>query len=275
MPPFIPSVPTYSGFGKSSLRQSIASRQASRLFPSNDIIRDHMEEQLARWGAPQSSFRVDDILNGRHAFQKPDMPTLDVHTIEDSDQAISIDRCTADTNVDSIANSPYVTMQVGLPSIVRKSTFKESNEEIIEHKAQGLSGTTENSIQDSTYFNAEEYPNQQPDGSASIKSSYLTKIKGELEISPAIEVTQTPNASPLTEQDIPQLVKSDNPIIEVLPVQERNPEYQNDTENIYPNQVHYDNDIECLSVTGEICGDFWVDLYYLISCQGFPQGRFD
>lgn len=247
MPPFAPSPRAFSGVGKSTLRQTIISRQSLRIMPQNDRLVDYMEEQLVRWRAPGSSFHADEILNGNHPFQLNKLPTQspDGTNSRDSQPLLNIatDNTTdgtTDSLVESIARSPFLNPR-GQSNLQRdhrvRATFREqnnSNSDIIENldnlDGDGNDYVIDNdSIQESLNFHTDA---QQNSGSAS--SSIKRKLNEQysknpnfLEVQSELMVPTIPNntipsartfeAQPIDRSDIEQLAKNQpQPITQII-----------------------------------------------------------
>jgi len=204
-PPYTPSHNSFSGFGKPSLRQSIISRQSSRILPPNNRIVDYMEEQMVRWRPPGSSFHAEEILSGKHPFQQNNVPIHEIQQQQSVLENSTTDNSTTnitptDSMANSIARSPFVTSvdpSTQTPNLQRnhkvRATFSEHNNStdavtkpfadpaiVVSNKLKGKKDLMDNSdgedvdsIQESLNFRS----NGQ--GSASASSSVIRVLNQE------------------------------------------------------------------------------------------------
>lgn len=214
-PPYI----SHTHLGRSSLRQTIISRQSTRLIPANDRLVDYMEEQLVRWRVPGSSFRADDILDGKHPYQQNNISNHEV---------LGSGNNSTDSMVNSIARSPFVSVEQG--TLKRgertKSTFKEHNGSASVNgsdKEKQVEESTEDdfddrvSIQESLNFQYNMHPH-----SVSVSSSIMHQIeettndqlkKNTINVQSAINIEETVysaktiDAQQIERSDIEKLVK--------------------------------------------------------------------
>jgi hypothetical protein len=286
-PPFIPSVPAYSGSGKPNLRQSVISRQSTRLYPINDNVREHMEQSLVRWDPPQSSFRFNDILNGKQAFQKGTMPILEANKASlesQTDQTTSVDNFTTDDTSNS-GRSPYVSMTISstVPNHIGTSREIKIGSDFEDAKAllpplasNSPFGSDLNSIQDSAYFNFQEYPDNLAEcTSPSIKSFYLNRLFNQEDPEKVIDSNDepkslgTPEAYPLTEQDLSTLMKTANHSVDNQQASNTVSPTFNQNSGQSDERFCEDND-GCLLVTSDAFSEMWKDLWMVLTCKGCP-----
>lgn len=284
MPPY---EPIFSGIGKSTLRQTIISRQSTRLIPQPDRLVDYMEEQLVRWRAPGSSFHADEILNGKHPFQLNKLPTHStdlrkpqpfVSTTTDNN---TTDGNTTDSLVESIARSPFLNPE-GQSQLQRghklRATFREHN------NSAGLNNVTivndveeddidNNSIQESLNFHSDIHQN-----SASASSSIKRKLNEQFvrstkngESDPKLVVTTLANniipsaktfdAQPIERSDIELLVKN-----QPQPISQINFDQNS---NNRPRHYYFDDDEEKDCWTTFVDGwiEVWEECVECFTCQ--------
>ncbi|KAH3687747.1 hypothetical protein WICPIJ_001276 [Wickerhamomyces pijperi] len=227
-PPFLPSQQSYNGFGKPSLRQTVIQRQSARISPLSDPLVEHMEERLARWNGPQSSSSAADAINGRHPYQRQDIPILEPQLVQkDSPKTGETE---TNTSIESILRSAYVSNQLPLNCPQRQVTFREEVRTLDKNDRSGvqpLSPQSNNSIQDSLDFvyqptDSTAHPQQIPD-SASVSSSIMERINSisqhssqtrersasNLDVSDVV-TERTPEALPLNSGDLRDLSKGGN-----------------------------------------------------------------
>jgi hypothetical protein len=249
LPPYKPQVQSYPGFGK-SLREAVVWRQSTRTLPPEDRLLERMEDQLVRWNAPQSAFRVDDILNGKHAFQKAELPLLEVLTSV-TQQSIT------EIGAESILKTRMVQ---NIPNFLRASSskmiFVENDDEILISPQLGPILETK-SIQDDDVFISEFI---QPE-SASVNSSILLKINGlsqqGIETALAEELSpKTVDAIPIDDNDLATIIKD-------LPAVQEEMRLQREQLD----QVQNPPQSTLLEEFAHQCSDVWLDAWNCITCN--------
>lgn len=244
-PPFIPSQQSFGGFGKPSLRQTVIRRQSARVAPASDPLLEHMEQRLARWNGPQSASSAADAINGRHPYQRPDIPILEPTNPTTTNHSSPIrespinEESETNTSIESILRSAYVSNQLVLDCPQRQVAFREEVQTLDRNdhaSVQFLSPESNTSIQDGTRFYcraevdesdvnppplpAQQQQQQQIPDSASVSSSMLQRINDMSQHSPqtkprdylnldisSILAERTPEAFPLNSGDLRDLTK--------------------------------------------------------------------
>lgn len=234
----------YQGFGR-SLRDSVVWRQQSRVFLPSDHLLATMEDLLVRWTLPLSVFRMDDVSNGRHAFQRPNIPKLDL-----LGSPVSRTLTTTDSKVESsIIRAP---MLQNTPAVMRQSPLALLFQE---HLPQLDTILETCSIRDN--------PDFKPSDSASVNSSIMLKLKStspsrEPQTLLASQVSpMTIDAEPINDRDIETLIK-DQPTEQAdMTAQRQLLERLREV-----NRVHGDGEL-----IGQLISDLWNDFLMCLSCH--------
>ncbi|CCH42336.1 hypothetical protein BN7_1880 [Wickerhamomyces ciferrii] len=294
-PPFLPATHSYARFGKSTLRQTIIARQSNRMVPLQDRLTDHMEEQMIRWRAPQSSYQAEDILSGNHPYQKTELENHEIikdgTLTSDPESALNPSNISTDSAVNSIAKSPFVNVDFKTgASLVRnhrvRETFREHNDLPINSKKEAKTEVIEvnddqdgddnynadsGSIQESLRFNL--HSDEQKSASAS--SSIIRKLNqnstsDDDEKDPGLELARCPGGIPtsgrtidaeqLNREDLERLAKDDPEPLNLLQF-DQNP---NDPPNPYDNDDH---DQGCWDAFLEACQDVWKECIDICTCN--------
>ena len=255
LPPFEQTVQYYRGAGH-TLRDAVIRRQSTRTFPTDDILLQRMEDQLVRWSPPQSSFKVDDILNDRHAYQRPNMPKCEVLGISGAQD-------TADSDVEGSVSIQRLqrihdelrTSSVG-PSSMEPSSMGPPGTEPYGGN-QRLSTIDEDPLVEATTAQLDQLAR-----SPSISSSMLQRLTAvKLEDSAQDAVEQSPltiEAFPISDEDIRALVK-DQPtahqdmVAQRCVVQCANGELA--SEPLFCDELSL------------ICSEMWLDCWACLSCN--------
>ncbi len=290
-PPYVPNPPIHSTLGRPSLRQTIISRQSSRLLPTSDRLLDYMEEQIVRWRAPGSSFRADDILSGKHPFQQSSLPnhetSNDINLQYPSAAIIeTTGNNSTDSMVNSIAKSPFVNPEQS--TIQRndrlRATFREYNGSTSVKETEDTNLNVEEeeteyddncSIQESLNFHTTMQP-----VSGSVSSSMMLNLR-EMNngtgahtpkltpdvVTSSSQTAQTVEAQPLDNSDVELLVKNQPEHIFTQIIFN-----QQETENAFNSHYLQDenSELSCWSATVEAWFEIWLECVNCFTCNFEP-----